>query len=89
MAELLLVLAAFVLPMALGALAVYLARPWWWGALAAVVLFWIAALAPEPEEGESRIAAGDVVFLLIVSLIVAGLAWLGAWAARRWLPRRA
>ena len=78
MAELLLVLAAFVLPMALGALAVYLARPWWWGALAAVVLFWIAALAPEPEEGESRIAAGDIVFLLIVSLIVAGLAWLGA-----------
>ena len=89
MAELLLVLAAFVMPMALGALAVYLARPWWWGALAAVVLFWIAALAPEPEEGESRIAAGDVVFLLIVSLIVAGLAWLGAWAARRWLPSRA
>ena len=89
MAELLLVLAAFVLPMALGALAVYLARPWWWGALAAVVLFWIAALAPEPEEGESRIAAGDIVFLLIVSLIVAGLAWLGAWAARRWLSRRA
>ena len=89
MAEVLLVLAAFVLPMALGALAVYLARPWWWGALAAIALFWIAAIAPAPEEGESRIAAGDVVFLLIVSLIVAGLAWLGAWAGRRWLPRRA
>lgn len=88
MAEVLLVLAAFVLPMALGGLAVYLARPWWWGALAAIVLFWIAALAPAPEEGESRIAGGDVVFLLIVSLIVAGLAWLGAWAGRRWLPHR-
>ena len=48
MAELLLVLAAFVLPMALGALAVYLARPWWWGALAAVVLFWIGQVLAYP-----------------------------------------
>lgn len=35
----------------------------------------VAAIAPEPEEGESRLAAGDLVFLLIVALIVAGLAW--------------
>ena len=38
----------------------------------------VAAIASEREEGESRLAAGDLVFLLIVALIVAGLAWLGA-----------
>jgi hypothetical protein len=35
----------------------------------------VAAIAPEPEEGESRLAARDLVFLLIVALTVAGLAW--------------
>jgi hypothetical protein len=82
-AEVILVVAAFGLPLALGVLTAYLARPWWWGALVAIALFWIAAIAPEPEEGESRLAAGDVVFLLVVSLVVAGLTWLGAWAYRR------
>jgi hypothetical protein len=66
---------------------VYLARPWWWGALVAVAVFLVAAIAPEPEEGESRVAGGDVGFLLVVSLFVAGLVWLGAWIARRWLLR--
>jgi hypothetical protein len=52
--------------------------------------FLVAAIAPEPEEGESRVAAGDLAFLAIVALFVAGLNWLGAWAAQRWLrPRRA
>ncbi|HET6622913.1 MAG TPA: hypothetical protein VFG70_00170 [Gaiellaceae bacterium] len=83
MAELLLLLAVLALPVALGALATFLARPWWWGALSAIVIFWVAAIAPEPEEGESRLAAGDLGFLAVVSLFVAGLAWLGAWAARR------
>jgi hypothetical protein len=82
-AEVLLVVAAFGLPLVLGVLTAYLARPWWWGALAAIALFWIAALAPAPEEGESRIAGGDIAFLLVVSLVVAGLTWLGAWAYRR------
>ena len=58
-------------------------RPWWWGAVVAVVLFLVAALAPEPEQGESRLAAGDLVFLLVVALIVTGLAWLGARLAGR------
>ena len=53
----------------------------------AVAVFWVVAIAPEPEEGESRLAAGDLGFLLVVSLIVAGLTWLGAWAGRRWLLR--
>ncbi len=43
----------------------------------------MAAIAPEPEEGESRLVAGDLVFLLIVALFVAALTWLGAWATRR------
>jgi hypothetical protein len=41
------------------------------------------AIAPEPEEGESRLVAGDLVFLLIVAMVVAGLAWLGARLAGR------
>jgi hypothetical protein len=42
-----------------------------------------AAIAPGPEEGESRLAGGDLVFLLIVALVVAGLAWLDARLAGR------
>jgi uncharacterized membrane protein YhaH (DUF805 family) len=57
--------------------------PWWWGALLAIVVFLVAAIAPESEEAESRVAAGDLVFLLVVALFVAGLTWLGAWLARR------
>ena len=83
MAEALLLLALVAVPIALGAAATYLRRPWWLAALAAVVVFVVAALAPEPEEGESRIAMGDVGFLVVVTLIVAGLTWLGAWSARR------
>ena len=83
MAEVVLVVVAFGLPLAVGALTAYVARPWWWGALVAIALFWVVAIAPEPEEGESRLAASDLVFLLIVSLVVAGLTWLGAWAYRR------
>ncbi len=45
----------------------------------------VAAIAPKPEEGESRLVAGDLVFLLIVALIVAGLAWLGARLAGRFV----
>jgi uncharacterized membrane protein YkvI len=82
-AEVLFVLAAFALPILAGAAARLLGRPWWWGALVAVVVMLVAAIAPEPEEGESRLVAGDLVFLLIVALVVAGLAWLGARMAAR------
>jgi hypothetical protein len=60
-----------------------LARPWWWGALLAIAVVFVAAIAPEPEEGESRLVAGDLVFLLVVALFVAALTWAGAWAVRR------
>jgi hypothetical protein len=83
MAEAALLVAVIGVPVALGAAAVALRRPWWWGALLAVVVFLVAAIAPEPEEGESRIAAGDLVFLAVVSVIVAALAWVGAWLVRR------
>jgi uncharacterized membrane protein YkvI len=83
MAEVLFVLAAFALPILAGAAARLLGRPWWWGAVLAIVVMLVAAIAPAPEEGESRLAGGDLVFLLIVALIVAGLAWLGARLAGR------
>jgi hypothetical protein len=87
MAEVVLVIAIFALPVLAGAAAVALGRPWWWGALAAVVLVFVAAIAPEPEEGESRLVAGDLIFLLFVALVATGLAWLGGRIASR-LARR-
>ena len=83
MAEVVLLLAVVAAPLLIGAACVRLGRPWWWGALLAIALFWIAAITPEPEEGESRVALGDLGFLLVVSLAVAGLTWLGAWLMRR------
>ena len=86
----LLLLAAVAVPLIVGAATAYFARPWWWGALVSVAIFLVAAIAPEPEEGEARVSGGDLVFLLIVSLFVAGLTWLGTWTGRRWLrPTRA
>jgi 4-hydroxybenzoate polyprenyltransferase len=82
-AEVLFVLAAFALPILAGAAARLLGRPWWWGALVAVVVMLVAAIAPEPEEGQSRLVAGDLVFLLTVALVIAGFAWLGARLASR------
>ena len=83
MAEIVLLVAVVLVPLAVGAAASYLGRRWWWGAVLAVAVFLAAAIAPEPEAGESRVAAGDLVFLLVVALWVAGLTWLGAWATRR------
>jgi apolipoprotein N-acyltransferase len=87
-AEAFLLLAVVVLPAPLGVLAALARKPWWWAAVAAVGLTMIAAIAPTPEVGESRVAAGDLVFLLVVALWVAGLAWLGFFLARRfWVSR--
>jgi hypothetical protein len=73
LAEILLLVAVVVLPLVIGAVTAYAARPWWWGAALAIALAFVAAIASEPEEGESRLVAGDLVFLLIVALVVAGL----------------
>lgn len=43
----------------------------------------VAALAPPPEEGESRVALGDLGFLIIVAIIVALLVWIGSWLTGR------
>jgi hypothetical protein len=84
-AEAFLLIAVVALPVLAGALAAFFRRPWWWGAAVAVAVVLVAAIAPEPEEGESRLVAGDLVFLLVVALIATGLAWLGARLARRFL----
>lgn len=72
-----------VVPLLAGALAAYLGRPWWWAALAAVVILILFAIVPPPEEGESRVAAGDIVFLLVLALIAVALVWVGALLGRR------
>ena len=82
------VLAVVVLPVVLGSLAAVARRPWWWAAVAAVLLAMIAAIAPTPEEGEPRVAAGDLVFLLVVALWVTGLAWSAFVLVRRYWVRR-
>ena len=87
MAEVFLALAVLVLPLAAGAAAVYLRKPWWWGAVVAIIVVLVAAIAPEPEAGEARLAAGDILFLLVIALIAAALAWLGALLVR-WFGRR-
>jgi hypothetical protein len=81
-------LASIVLiPLLAGALVAYLARPWWWAAVAAVAVLFVFAIAPEPEEGEARVAAGDIVFLVILALIAVALVWVGALLGRRLASR--
>lgn len=83
MAEAVLFVVALALPILIGAALAYLGRPWWWGALAAIALAFLAAIAPTPEEGESRLALGDVGFLAVLALFVAALTWLGSLLGRR------
>ncbi len=86
LAEVMLALALLALPPLLGVGVALLRKPWWWAAAAAVVVVLVSAIAPEPEPGQSRLAAGDLGFLLVVALWVAGLAWLGCFLTRRfWL----
>jgi hypothetical protein len=86
-AEAVLLVAVVAFPIVLGAIAVALHRPWWWAAALAVAVFLVAAIAPEPEEGEARVAGGDIVFLVVVALFVVGLTWVGAWLMRRFRRR--
>jgi hypothetical protein len=82
-AEVGLLLAVLVLPVLLGAWTGATGRPWWWAAAVCVVTLFVAAVAPEPEPGESRLVAGDLAFLLVVAAFVSGLVWVSAWVARR------
>jgi peptidoglycan/LPS O-acetylase OafA/YrhL len=76
------------IPVVVGAILGYLNRPWWWAAVAAVVVFLLFVIIPAPEEGESRVAGDDIVFLIVASLIVAALAWVGSLLGRRLAQRR-
>jgi protein-S-isoprenylcysteine O-methyltransferase Ste14 len=82
-AELGLLLAAVVLPLILGMVAALMKKHWWWAAIVAVVIAMVAAIAPSPEPGESRLVAGDIPFLLIVVAVVSWLVWLGWFVTRR------
>lgn len=85
-AEVLLAVVALVLPLLLGAGAAMMRRPWWWAALIAVTLAFVAMVAPQPEPGESRLAAEDLGFVLLVLAVVVLLVWLGSLIGR-WLVR--
>jgi len=87
-AEFALLLAVVVAPLLLGAALGYTNKPWWWAALAAAGLFLAVAILPQPEAGESRVAAGDLGFLAVVTVIVIGLTWVGAFLGRRAAGRR-
>ncbi len=83
MLEALFLASVVVVPLLLGAVASYLAKPWWWAAVAAVVVLALLAIAPTPEQGEPRVAADDVVFLLVLSVVGVALVWAGAQLTRR------
>jgi hypothetical protein len=87
MVEAIFLVSIVVVPILAGAAATYFARPWWWAALASVVILFLLAIVPAPEEGEPRVAAGDLVFLAIVALLAVALVWIGAFLGRR-LRRR-
>jgi len=82
-----LLIAVAAVPLLLGAVLGYLRRPWWWGAIVAVVVALAAAILPEPEAGEPRLASSDLLFVLALALVVTMLTWLGAGLGRR-IPRR-
>lgn len=83
MLEAIFLISIVVVPVLAGAVVAYLGRPWWWAALAAVVILILFAILPSPEEGEPRVAAGDILFLVFVALIAVALVWGGAFLGRR------
>lgn len=79
----LLVILLLALPLVLGAVAASLHRPWWWAALVAVALALVALIAPTPEQGEPRLAVGDLGFVAVVCVVVTALTWVGSLLGRR------
>jgi hypothetical protein len=87
-AEALFLASIIVVPLLAGAAIAYAGRPWWWAAVLAVLVLLIFAIAPAPEEGEPRVAAGDLLFLVFISAIAVALVWLGGVLGRRLRARR-
>jgi len=88
-AEVILLITTLVMPLVLGIAAALLRKPWWWAAALGIVIAMIGMIAPEPEAGESRLAAGDLPFLLVVAFWVTGLAWLANYlVVRLWIRPR-
>ncbi len=58
------------------------------GAIAAILFLVLLAVVPAPEEGEARLALGDVPFLIVIAVIATALGWLGAMIGRRMAQRR-
>ena len=83
LAETVLLVIVIALPLLLGAAAAMIRRPWWWAAVLALILALIAMIAPEPEPGESRLAVGDLPFVLAVCVVVVLLVLLGNLIGRR------
>ena len=81
-AELIMLATLLPLPLLLGVFVGASRRPWWTAALISVVAFLLAAIVPTPEAGESRVAVGDIGFLLVVASFITGIAALGAWLGR-------
>ena len=88
MVEAIFLASIILVPLIAGVVVAYLRRPWWWAAVAAVVILFLFAILSPVEEGESRLAAGDILFLLIVALIAVALVWVGALLGRRLRVRR-
>ncbi len=87
--EVFLLVAAVALPILLGVAAALLRKAWWWAAAVGVLIAMVAMIAPQPEAGESRVAVGDIPFLLIVGIWVVGLVWLSNYLALKlWVRRR-
>jgi uncharacterized membrane protein (UPF0136 family) len=88
-AEVFLLVSTVVMPLALGVAAALLRKPWWWAAALGVVIAMVAVIVPEPEAGESRLASGDIPFLLVVVLWVTSLVWLANYLVTKfWVRRR-
>jgi hypothetical protein len=52
-----------------------------------VVILVLFAIVPAPEGGEPRVAADDLLFLLVVALIAVALGWLALWLVGGYDPR--
>ena len=83
MAEVGFLLAVIAVPILIGVGMSYFRRPWWRGAVAAICIVVVVALAPPPAEGESRVKFGDRGGFIILAGVVTLLVWISAWLTGR------